>query len=218
MSPRDHIPPLRFAALTPIYDRVVAATLPERRLRSLLVRQVGLRPGERVVDLGCGTGAVALQLAERTRGAEVVGLDPDAAALAIARRKLEAAGLPVELHRSTPWDAPFAPGSFDRVVSCLVMHHLRSDDKRRALRCAREWLRVGGEIHLADWGAASGPLSRLAFLPVQLLDGFETTTENVRRGLAPALRDAGFTDVAETHREHTALGTLSLYRGRVAAA
>ena len=218
MNPDPHVPPLRFAALTPLYDRVVAATLPERRLRGLLVREVALRAGERALDLGCGTGAVALRLAAETPGAEVVGLDPDSDALAIARRKRDAAGLPVELVQAFPWDASFAPRSFDRVVSCLVLHHLTSDDKRRAVACAREWLRPGGEIHVADWGAAAGPLSRLAFLPVQLLDGFETTGENVRRGLVPALRDAGFADVTETHRERTALGALCLYRGRRATA
>ena len=53
---------------------------------------------------------------------------------------------------------------------------------------------------------------RVAFIGVQLLDGFQTTTENVRRGLVPVLRDAGFRSVRETHREMTLFGTLSLYQ------
>ena len=53
---------------------------------------------------------------------------------------------------------------------------------------------------------------RVAFVGVQLLDGFEATTENVRRGLVPVLQDAGFGSVVETHREMTLFGTLSLYR------
>ena len=53
---------------------------------------------------------------------------------------------------------------------------------------------------------------RLAFLPVQILDGFATTSESVRGLLVPLMREAGFEEVAETYQERTALGTLSLYR------
>lgn len=53
---------------------------------------------------------------------------------------------------------------------------------------------------------------RFAFLPVQLLDGFETTSESVRGRLVALMREAGFEEVAETHRERTVFGTLSLYR------
>ena len=53
---------------------------------------------------------------------------------------------------------------------------------------------------------------RLAFLAVQILDGFETTSDSVRGLLPPLMREAGFEEVAETHRERTVFGTLSLYR------
>ena len=54
---------------------------------------------------------------------------------------------------------------------------------------------------------------RAAFLAVQILDGFETTTDNVRGKLPSMMELAGFKDIAETHREMTMFGTLSLYRG-----
>jgi hypothetical protein len=54
---------------------------------------------------------------------------------------------------------------------------------------------------------------RVAFLAIQLLDGFATTADNVR-GLRPTyMTEAGFRSVEETHREMTVFGTLSLYRG-----
>ena len=77
---------------------------------------------------------------------------------------------------------------------------------------AREWLKPGGEPHIADWGRAQDALMRLAFLGVQMLDGFETTSANVRGGLVPFLEAAGFPSAAETHHERTVFGTLSLYR------
>jgi len=61
-----------------------------------------------------------------------------------------------------------------------------------------------GEPH--DW------LMRLAFVPVQLLDGFAVTSDNVRGDLPRLIAEAGFADVEQTHRERTALGALSLIR------
>jgi ubiquinone/menaquinone biosynthesis C-methylase UbiE len=213
----EHLPPLRFDALTRVYDRVVAFGMPEESFRGRLAAQVALQAGERLLDLGCGTGAMTLRFASATPGAEIVALDPDATAIGIAKRKAAAAGVQVEWHECLPWDAPFADASFDRIVSSLVFHHLRHADKRRALACALRWLRPRGELHIADWGRADSALMRAAFLPVQLLDGFETTAENVAQGLVPALEKVGFEAIEETQRRCTALGTLSLYRARVAA-
>jgi len=59
---------------------------------------------------------------------------------------------------------PFAPSSFDRVVSSLVFHHLTSENKRRTLVKVRELLRPGGELHIADWGRPHNALMRVAAL------------------------------------------------------
>jgi hypothetical protein len=77
---------------------------------------------------------------------------------------------------------------------------------------AHALLKPGGQLHIADWGQAQNLGMRLAFLGVQLLDGFATTNDNVRYGLVPFLEAAGFAQVRETHREMTIFGTLSLYR------
>ena len=211
-DPAGYIPALRFHALTRYFDAVLATTLKEEKFKSLLVEQANLRPGDRVLDVGCGTGTLALLLKKAVPEAHVVGVDADSAALEIARRKATEAEVEIEFHQALAWDAPFEPKSFERVVSSLVLHHLRDRDKLRTLQRVLAWLRPNGELHIADWGKAQNALMRVAFVGVQLLDGFETTTENVRRGLVPVLQDAGFGSVAETHREMTLFGTLSLYR------
>jgi hypothetical protein len=67
---------------------------------------------------------------------------------------------------------------------------------------------------VADWGKAQNKLMRVAFLFVQMLDGFETTADNVS-GLLPELfQAAGFEDIQEPTRYMTIVGTLSLYRAR----
>ncbi len=211
-EPASFIPALRYRPLTRFYDRVLATTLKEEKLKSLLVVQAALAPGQHVLDLGCGTGTLSVLLARAQPEATHLALDADPEALSIARRKAERDGVEVEFHQSLAWEAPFANASLDRVVSSLFFHHLKHDDKLRTLRRVRDWLRPGGELHVADWGRAQDPLMRLAFLPVQVLDGFETTTDSVRGRLVAMMRESGFEEVTETRRERTLLGTLSLYR------
>jgi SAM-dependent methyltransferase len=107
---------------------------------------------------------------------------------------------------------PFETGSFDRVVSSLVFHHLSTEQKQQTLAGIRRVLRPGGELHVADWGAAQNVLMRIAFLGVQLLDGFASTADNVAGRLVPLMREAGFLAVEQTHAEMTLFGTLALYR------
>jgi ubiquinone/menaquinone biosynthesis C-methylase UbiE len=210
---KGYRPALRFRWLTRFYDPVANLTLNEKRTKGRLVEQVGLKPGHRVLDIGCGTGTLALLLKTAQPQAEVVGLDGDPEILEIARRKTAEGGLVIEFREGMADVPHFEPGHFDRIVSSLVLHHLTTDKKRDTLAQARRALRSGGEIHIADWGKAQNPLMRIAFLGVQLLDGFETTNDNVRGLLPDLMRSAGFEEVEETHHEMTMFGTLSLYRG-----
>lgn len=212
MSSR-YIPALRFDRLTGLYDPVVAMTTRERTFKKRLVEQVGALGRCRVLDLGCGTGTLTIAIAERYPHAEVHALDGDPAVLARARAKIERARVRVQLHEGLAQDPPFPPGMFDRVVSSLVFHHLSHEDKRRAFARVAELLAPDGELHLADWGRPHGPVTRAAFLAVQLLDGFETTRDHAAGRLPSIMEDAGF-DVEVTRRLRAPLGTIELYRAR----
>jgi hypothetical protein len=96
----------------------------------------------------------------------------------------------------------------------LFFHHLPSESKLEAMREVLRVLRLGGGFHIADWGKATSPVMRMAFIGVQLLDGFATTTDNVRGLLPDLLGRAGFEKVETTNDYSTLLGTLSLYRAR----
>ena len=79
-------------------------------------------------------------------------------------------------------------------------------------------LRSNGELHIADWGRPHDALMRAAFLPVQLLDGFETTSDNVRDALPALMAAAGFDRVQETRRRRPVFGTLAFLRARAGGA
>lgn len=208
-----YIPALGHAWLTGLYDPILRLTMREATFKSQLVAQADLRPGHRVLDLGCGTGTLTVQIKQLQPDAEVVGLDGDGDVLRRAAAKRERAGVAFDLVEGFSDRLPFADMSFDRVLTSLLLHHLTTDAKRRTLAEVFRVLRPGGQVHVADWGAPQGPLMRAAFVIVQLVDGFTTTDDNVKGRIPAMLRDAGLVDVGVTGHLRTVYGTLSLIRG-----
>jgi ubiquinone/menaquinone biosynthesis C-methylase UbiE len=207
-----YLPALRFQALTRLYDPVVRLTSREGRFKELLVDQAAPAPGQRILDLGCGTGTLALQVKQREPGAELIGLDADPEMLAQARRKAEQAGVELELTEGFSTELPYEDASFDRVLSTLFFHHLDPEPKRQTAREIARVLRKGGELHVADWGKPSDPVMAAAFLGIRMLDGFENTADNVHGDLPAIFEEAGLARAEQTDRLRTILGTMALYR------
>ena len=210
----EYIPALNYDWLTPLYDPLMRWTLRESTFKRHLLKQAGIERGHRVLDLGCGTGTLTLLIKSHYPKAEVFGLDADPKVLAVARAKAAKAGLIVRLDHGMAFELPYPDASFDRVISSLLFHHLTRENKERTLKEIFRVLRQGGELHVADWGKARNWPMRVAFLLVQMLDGFETTADNVNGLLPEMFRSAGFEEVQETIRYMTIVGTLSLYVAR----
>lgn len=210
------IPALRFRRLTRFFDPLMAAALDEAPLRERLIDQARIGPGQSVLDLGCGTGSLLVQLKKRHPDAIAVGLDADPEILELATKKAAAAGVDIEFVLGPGAALPLQPESFDRILSSLFFHHLGREDKHRTLAAARKLLRTGGEIHVMDWGRPDSRLMRAAFLGVQLPDGFATRADNVAGRLPAFLEEAGFLEVREAGRANTLFGTLAFYHGRKA--
>lgn len=210
---RSFVPALGHSRLTRLYDPVMRLTMRETRFKDALLGQADIRPGHRVLDLGCGTGTLTVRAAIWQPRAQLTGVDLDEAILARARARATRVGTPIQWDRASADALPYADGSFDRVLSSLVFHHLPPGTKSRALEEAYRVLRSGGELHIADWGRPADAMQRALFFAVQWLDGFANTRDHVAGRLPELIRGAGFASVEVTRRLRTVFGTLSLFRG-----
>jgi ubiquinone/menaquinone biosynthesis C-methylase UbiE len=205
-----YIPALRFRSLTRLYDPCVAATTREGAFKRRVLQRAMLLSGERVLDLACGTGTLAVAATREAPGVEVTGVDGDPEILERARAKAASAKARISFDEGLSTDLPYQSGHFDAVLSTLFFHHLTDDAKRRSAEEARRVIRAGGRIVLADFGRAQDPLMRAAFLWIQVFDGFESTSSNVAGELPDILSEAGFEPVKVTDRFRALFGTIEV--------
>jgi len=197
--------------LTDWYDLAIKLTMPEQKIRNLLMEEVSLKKGEKVLELGFRTGQNLLLLKSRCPGANLRGLDIDPKARAIAQHKVTKQGMDIPLDLYDGGAFPYPDAQFDKVYSWLVFHQLDAATKLACLREIHRVLRSDGRLVIADWGQADGSWMRLAFGLVQLLDGFKTTNDNVRGRMPNFIREAGFQNLAVARSINTALGTFSYF-------
>jgi ubiquinone/menaquinone biosynthesis C-methylase UbiE len=203
-----YVPAAGRPAFTRLYDPIVALTMREATFRGRLGAQVlaGLVPGTAVVDVGCGTGTLAIMLA--AGGAAVIGVDGDPEVLALAHAKPGAEA--VQWRKGLATALPLPGASADRVVMSLLLHHLDPAGKRTALAEAVRVLRPGGRLHVADWGRPGDPLMRAAARALTRVDGAEGLREHLEGAVPLLLADAGFVAVAVHDRLRTGWGSLEL--------
>ena len=182
------------------------------KIRVALLDQAALRPGDRVLDIGCGTGTLAVLARRLHPGVEVVGLDPDPKALARARRKAERAGVPIQFDQGFADELPYPDASFDRVFSSLMLHHLGSEVKQRTLAEVRRVLKPGGSFHLVDFG---GPDAGRGGFLAHLLHSSNRLRDNAAHRILARMTEAGFADAKKTGDRSTIFGLVVYFQASV---
>jgi ubiquinone/menaquinone biosynthesis C-methylase UbiE len=206
---RDHyLPAAGHAWLLPLYDPI-DRLLGGNAARQRLVEQAELQAGQRVLDLGCGTGNLALLIKRRHPAVEVTGVDPDPAALARAGRKASRAGIVLQLDQGLGKALPYRDGEFHRVLSSFVLHHLPGDDKNATLREVRRVLASDGVLHLLDFG---GPEPAREGFVARHLHASHRLRDNFGEGIPALLRRAGFGDPRLVGQGRLLLGRIAYYR------
>jgi ubiquinone/menaquinone biosynthesis C-methylase UbiE len=206
-----YIPALKYSWLTSFYDLIMRLTMRELTFKQRLVAQACIEKGQHILDLGCGTATLAILIKKMYPETEVTGLDRDPDVLKIARAKVARNNLNIKLDQGMAFKLPYPDGSFDRVLSSLLLHHLTRENKIRTLREVFRVLRPGGEFHLADFGKPSNVL----MYPVSLvMRQVEENRDNVNGLLPEFIRKAGGNSIHENYRYMTVFGTIVLWQAQ----
>lgn len=203
---------LRYRWLTQLYDPLMHVVLRRYNYIERILNHLNIQPGCKVLDLGCGTATLCIAMKTQHPRASILGLDGDAQILQVAQRKVDQAGCDVSFVHGLSFAMPFGKNTFDMVVSSLLFHHLSTKNKRRTLQELRRILKPNGTLLILDWGKPKTLALRLAFLSIQIFDGFDTTSDNVRGFIPGFMEEAGFTNVIELEQMPTLGGSLSFYK------
>jgi ubiquinone/menaquinone biosynthesis C-methylase UbiE len=183
------------------YDALVwllALGRPQRLYRKLLAA-ARLQAGESVLDVGCGTGSLALVAQEQVgERAEVVGVDASPNMIRRATMKAHRAGVGAKFIDGYAQELPFPDAHFDVVVNTLMLHHLPREDRRLVVREMHRVLKPGGRLLTVD------------FVPSGHKRGIVARIHGRGSGVSPRaieelVRDAGF-----SVRDSGASGVLEL--------
>lgn len=207
-SQKSFLPAAGRDLFLPLYDpfaRLIGAD----RARSLLVDQATLGPHQRVLEIGCGTGSLTVQIKRRHPGVEVVGLDPDRKALARAQRKAERAGVSIQFDQGFGDALGYQAQSFDRVFSCLMFHHLEHDDKEQMLLEVRRVLKPGGRLELLD---LEQPKSSKTSSLARFFHSHHLMKDNSEDRILALFTHAGLTGVKTVARGRLLVGRIAYYQ------
>ena len=214
MSQREFVPAAGRDVFLPLYDPIVSLMGFDSARREL-ISSANIEPGHRVLDIGCGTGTLVVQLKRQYGPAQVVGLDPDPKALRRARLKAVRADVSVQLDQGFANELPYKRASFDRVFSSFMFHHLNKQERENMLREVLRTLKPGGSFHFVDFivdDASHGFFDRLFRSHAQMKDNSD---EQIR----DLMSHGGFKNPVKVKEGHMLFGLLrTAYYQAVASA
>jgi ubiquinone/menaquinone biosynthesis C-methylase UbiE len=204
---KPYIPAAGHHSLLPVYD-ILTKVMGVDRVRALLLEQADIRPSYCVLDVGCGTGSLAVSTKRREPSAQVFGVDPDAEALLRARRKAERASVDVQFDEGFADALPYPDATFDRVLSSMMFHHLHRDQKAGMLRELRRVLRPGGRVEMLDFAkpdTGGGAVTRI-------LHSHQLLNDNSEARVLGSFAEAGFASVRPVARGRILIWNVAFFQ------
>lgn len=164
-------------------------------IRRSTIERAETRPGEKVLDVGCGTGTLTLLAKEHTGAdGEVHGIDPSPEMIDVARGKAAKAGADVRFQTGVIEKLPFTNDRFDLVLSSFMLHHLPDDLKRQGLAEIARVLKPGGRLLAIDVSGTGSFVWRVLSFVIGL-----KLPEDYAQRLAGMIAEAGLSpEVLET--------------------
>lgn len=209
-SEQTYLPAAGHDWLLPLYDPLTRL-LGAQKARRMLLAQARLLPYERVLDVGCGTSALAVMIKEEHPSVDVVGVDPDPRALARARRKADRASVSIRFDQGYADALGYPDRRFDRVFSSMMFHHLEPAEQEGMLREIKRVLKPGGRLELLDFEGSDSPrhggLSRL-FHSHHRLQG------NAPDRVVTLMTRAGFEDARMLDSRRRPFGRVAFFQAR----
>lgn len=158
-------------------------------------------PGEKVLDVGCGTGTLSIALKRAVgESGSVTAIDAAAGMVDVAEKKAANSGVGVDFKVAAIEKLPFADASFDKAYATLMTHHLPPKVKEDGFKEINRVLKPGGAFLVVDFGPPSNLFVKILFAPVWLAEkyifSYISALEPHIKGKIPGmLKEAGFKEV-----------------------
>ena len=173
------------------------------RLRQMTIDQALLKPGEAILDVGCGTGGVTIPARQRVGAAgKAAGIDPSPEMIAVAQQKARRKGLNIDFRIGVIEALPYPDASFDVVTSSLMMHHLPANLKVKGLAEIYRVLKPDGRLLIADISSPKSSTSQRIFTSLALHRGLRFGVEDFRE----PIKGAGFQDITGLEQRFFIIG------------
>src|SRR5262245_35559091 len=150
MTQNSIIQPLGPSWFTAAYDPLTARWPAGNKMRAAVIDALQLAPGQRLLELGCGSGRLAIQIKRGWQEVAITAVDGNRDIMKVAQKRAEQAGVDIDFVLGDFTTCPLK-GSYDRVYSTLVLHHLNLDAKQDVLARIHGLLADDGKIVIADF-------------------------------------------------------------------